>query len=175
MTGGMSAGPAHLILIGLPGAGKSTHGRRAAKLLDRPFIDLDRRIVEMAGKSVQEIFSSDGEPAFRALERAATETLRDEPPSIVAPGGGWMMDPANVALVKPASRIIWLLVSPAVAVTRMGRRIESRPLLVTGDPIARLAALLERRRERYGTADEQLDTEAHGWQGVARAIADLAP
>lgn len=162
--------PAHLILIGLPGAGKTSHGRRAAKLLQWPFIDLDQRIVALAGKSVPEIFAQDGEPAFRALERAATIALREEPRSIVAPGGGWMMDPANVALVKPAARIVWLQVSPEAAIARMGRRLRTRPLLQTGDPVATLRDLLERRRPRYADADEVIDTEALGWHAVARAI-----
>jgi shikimate kinase len=112
-TSAPAAGPAHLILIGLPGAGKSTHGRRAAKQMQRPFIDLDRRIAAMAGRSVARIFAEDGEAAFRALELEATLSLLAEPPSIVAPGGGWMLSPGNVALVKPGSTIVWLVVSPA--------------------------------------------------------------
>ncbi len=167
--------PAHLILIGLPGAGKSTHGRRVARRLQRPFIDLDRRIVQLAGRSIADVFEQDGEPAFRALERAATEALAREAPSVVAPGGGWMMDPRNVELVKPGATIVWLKVSPSAAVARMGHRIRLRPLLATGDPVANLATLLSRRRDRYAMADAVIDTEVLGWQGVVAAIAALAP
>jgi shikimate kinase len=168
-------GPAHLILIGLPGAGKSTHGRRAAKQLKRPFIDLDRRVAQLAGKSVTQIFRQDGEPAFRALEKRATSALALEPPSIVSPGGGWMLDAANVALVKPAAMIVWLQVSPAAAVERMGARIRQRPLLASGDPVAALGKLLAQREQRYATADAVIDTEVIDWQGVVDAIAALAP
>ncbi len=167
--------PAHLILIGIPGAGKSTHGRRAARRLQRPFIDLDKRIVQLAGRSIAEIFAQDGEPAFRALERAATEALAFEPPSVVAPGGGWIMDPGNVELVKPGATIVWLKVSPAAAVARMGPRIRLRPLLASGDPVANLARLLSQRRDRYATADAVIDTEVLGWQRVVSAISSLAP
>jgi shikimate kinase len=167
-------GPAHLILIGLPGAGKSTHGRRAAKQLGRPFIDLDKRIAERAGRSVAQIFAEDGEAAFRALEREATAFLATEPASIVAPGGGWMLSPENVALVKPASTIVWLQVSPAAAVRRMGARIQLRPLLRTGHPVRTLESLLSSRRVRYAEADAVIDTEAYDWQGVIDAIAALA-
>jgi shikimate kinase len=167
-------GPAHLILIGLPGAGKSTHGRRAAKQLGWPFIDLDRRIAERDGRSVAQIFAEDGEAAFRALERDATASLVLEPASIVAPGGGWMLSPENVALVKPASTIVWLQVSPAVAVRRMGARIRLRPLLRTGNPVRTLEVLLSRRRGRSAAADAVIDTEAHDWHGVIAAIAALA-
>ncbi len=166
--------PAHLILIGLPGAGKTTHGRRAARRLRWPFVDLDRRIVELAGRPIPEIFAQDGEAAFRALERTATATLASEPASIVAPGGGWMMDPENVALVKPGATIIWLKVSPPAAVARMGPRIRLRPLLASGDPVATLARILSSRRDRYATADAVIDTEVLGWQGVVSAIVALA-
>jgi shikimate kinase len=169
------AGPAHLILIGLPGAGKSTHGRRAAKQLQRPFIDLDRRIAHLAGRSVPKIFREDGEAGFRDFERKATAALAIEPPSIVAPGGGWMMDPANVALVKPAAVIVWLQVSPVVAAARLGPRARLRPLLATGDPVEKLTQLLQRRLARYATADAVIDTQAHDWQVVVDAIAALAP
>ncbi len=175
MSAAAQAGPAHLILIGLPGAGKSTHGRRAAKQMQRPFIDLDRRIAELAGRSVAAIFAEDGEEAFRALEREATAALAFEPASIVAPGGGWVMNPENVALVKPASTIVWLQVTPFVAVRRMGARIRLRPLLRTGDPVRTLEELLERRQARYATADAAIDTELLDWQGVVDAIAALAP
>lgn len=167
--------PAHLILIGLPGAGKTTHGRRVARQLGRPFIDLDLRIAAAAGRPVAEIFRDDGEPAFRDLERAATSALANEPASIVAPGGGWMMDPQNMALVKPGAVIVWLQVSPFVAVQRMGARIGLRPLLRTGDPVQTLTELLTRRAQRYGQADAVVNTELLSWQQVAQAITALAP
>ncbi len=167
--------PAHLILIGLPGAGKSTHGRRAAAQLRRPFVDLDRVISQRAGRSVAQIFRLSGEPAFRELEREATVALAQEPPSVVAPGGGWMMDPANVELVKPGAVIVWLQVSPEVAVRRMGERIRTRPLLASGDPRLALERLLDLRRARYHAADAVINTEVFDWQGVAQAIASLSP
>jgi len=166
----LAESPAHVILIGLPGAGKSTHGRRVARLCGRPFVDLDRRVVQVAGRSIPQIFREDGESAFRALEREATAALALEPPSIVAPGGGWMLDPANVALVKPGATIIWLQVSPQRAVRRMGARIRTRPLLRNVDPVAALEMLLAARAPRYAVADVVIDTEVLDWKGVAAAI-----
>lgn len=168
-------GPPHLILIGIPGAGKSTHGRRAARQLQRPFIDLDKRVAHLAGRTIPQIFADDGESAFRAMERTATAALAIEPPSVIAPGGGWMMDPANVALVKPASTIVWLRVSPRLAVQRMGGRVRTRPLLATDDPVARLEQLLVERTPRYLLADAVIDTELLDWHEVVRAIAAQAP
>ncbi|MBC7841583.1 MAG: shikimate kinase [Gemmatimonadaceae bacterium] len=167
--------PAHLILIGLPGAGKTTHGRRAAKQLARPFIDLDRRIAHLASRTVPQIFREDGEEGFRLLERKATAALAIEPPSIVAPGGGWMMDASNVDLVKPGATIVWLQVTPRAAVERMGARIRQRPLLASGNPVERLNQLLLRRAERYATADAVINTEVLDWQEVVDAITALCP
>ena len=166
--------PAHLVLVGLPGAGKTTHGRHAARHMRRPFIDLDKRVAHLAGRTVPEIFRIEGEQAFRAHERLATTALALEPASIVAPGGGWVLDPANVALVKPAATVVWLKVSPRVAVQRMGGKIRLRPLLADGDPVAKLEALLRQREARYATSDAVIDTEVLDWQGVVHAIAALA-
>ena len=170
MSESLAVGPAHIVLIGLPGAGKSTHGRRVARECGRPFIDLDRRVALLAGRSIPQIFREGGESAFRALEREATAALALEPPSIVAPGGGWMMDPANVALMTPGATIIWLQVSPQLAVRRMGARIRLRPLLRNVDPVAALETLLEVRAPRYALADVVIDTEVLDWKGVASAI-----
>jgi shikimate kinase len=85
-----------------------------------------------------------------------------------------MLSPENVALVKPASTIVWLQVSPAAAVRRMGARIQLRPLLRTGHPVRTLESLLSSRRVRYAEADAVIDTEAYDWQGVIDAIAALA-
>ena len=175
MTSDAPSRPAHLILIGLPGAGKTTHGRRAAKQLGRPFIDLDRRVAHLGGRTVSQIFREDGEEGFRQLERKATAALAIEPPSIVSPGGGWMMDPSNVDLVKPGATIVWLQVTPRAAVERMGTRVRLRPLLATGNPVERLSQLLLRRADRYAAADAVIDTEVLDWQGVVDAISALAP
>jgi shikimate kinase len=169
-----AAPSAHLVLVGLPGAGKSTHGRRAAKLLGWPFVDLDRQIVKSTGHSVAELFEFEGEAGFRARERQATQELVRARQSVIAPGGGWMMDPENVALLRPPSIVIWLRVTPESAVRRMGERIRVRPMLRSENPTAVLAALLEKRQATYASADATIDTEALDWQQVARSIAEFA-
>lgn len=143
--------------------------------MQRPFIDLDRRIAKIAGRSVASIFAQDGEEVFRALEQEATAALASEPASIVAPGGGWVMNPDNVALVKPDSTIVWLQVTPQVAARRMRDRIRLRPLLRTGNPVSTLEELLRRRQARYALADFAINTELLDWHGVVDAIAALAP
>ena len=166
--------PRHIILVGLPGAGKTTHGRYAARQVQRPFLDLDRRIAQVTGRSIEQIFREDGEQGFRRLETQMTAALAFEAPSIIAAGGGWILDPGNVELVKPGALVVWLQVSPAAAVWRMGARARMRPLLAEGDRVATLEALLRSRETRYRTADAVINTEALDWQGVMDAIAALA-
>jgi Shikimate kinase len=78
-----------IILIGLPGAGKTTAAPHAAQLLDAPWCDLDQRIVGGTGQSIAEIFAGRGEPHFRDLERREMERALAEPPQVIAAGAGW--------------------------------------------------------------------------------------
>lgn len=165
---------AHLILVGLPGAGKSTLGPLVARMQDCPFIDLDREIERAAGATVSQIFDDGGEEAFRAWERERTLALRSAPPSIIAPGGGWITQPDVVALLRPPSRILYLRVSPRTALARMGNEVRSRPLLTGDDPLAALVSLERRRGGAYSLADAVLDTESLTLQELVSKTAALA-
>ena len=165
---------AHLILVGPPGAGKTTTGRRVARQLGVPFLDLDAEIERAEGMAVAAIFATHGEPYFRALEREATLALRERPPMIVAPGGGWIIDPANAALLRPPGRILYLRASPTTAVRRMGMGVHRRPLLAGPDPVAALAALLRRREAAYATADLIVETDRRSQQQIAAAVREAA-
>ena len=171
----MGEGPsAHLVLIGLPGSGKSTLGRRVARQVGVPFVDLDDEIAALEGRAVSEIFAAEGEAYFRAREREVTAALRTRPPMVVAPGGGWAVDPANPALLRPPGRIIYLRVSPGIAVRRMGRGVARRPLLAGPDPVAALEALLRRREPAYAIADVVVDTDRRTRQQIAAAVRQVA-
>ena len=168
------ARPTHLLLVGLPGAGKSTLGTLLARALGLSFVDLDTEIERASGRSVVDIFARDGEHAFRRLEREATEQLRFVEPRVVAPGGGWITQPGVVALLRPPSRVLYLHVSPVTALARMGNEVEARPLLAGEDPLAALAALERERAGAYNTADAVLDTEAVVLQELVSQAAALA-
>lgn len=168
-----SAPGGHLILIGLPGSGKSTVGRAVAAALGWPFVDLDAEIVAREGRSIASIFASDGESRFRELEREATIRLRDALPSVVAPGGGWMTSPETVAIVCPPARTTYLKVSPETAFRRIRRTVGLRPLL-RRDPLEALRLLLEGRRAAYERADLVVDTETLDMQAVTQHIVALA-
>jgi shikimate kinase len=163
----------YLVLVGLPGAGKSTIGRAVAKHLDAPFLDFDVEIARREGMSVEQIFARRGEPYFRSRERALTEELRGGGGMVLSPGGGWIAQPDVVALLRPPALLVHLVVSPAVAVRRMGRRVATRPLLRSADPVAALAALEARRRALYETADHEVNTELLDFQRVVSQVAEL--
>lgn len=166
---------AHLILVGLPGAGKTTVGRLVARRLRRPFVDLDEWIAVRAGRPIPAIFEAEGEAGFRALEREATlEIARTNEDLILAPGGGWMAQPDLLVLLRPPGRIIHLDVTPATALARMGANASSRPLLRTADPLATLHGLHEARREAYAAADAVLDTETLSLHELVDQVIALA-
>lgn len=138
------------MLVGLPGVGKSTIGRGVAGQLKRGFIDLDTHIERSFGKSVSRIFEEDGEVVFRLAEAQTSEAVARMAPSVIASGGGWVLNPAATAHLLAAGRIIYLRVEPDAAVRRMGRGIRRRPLLFRSeDPYATMRALYEARRAAY--------------------------
>jgi shikimate kinase len=148
----------HLILIGLPGAGKTTVAREAAMLLHAPWTDLDAAIAQEAGCSIPELFVREGEASFRARERAAMTRALAEPPQIIAAGGGWAAQPGNLDEAELLALVVLLEVSPAVAARRVGAALD-RPLLV-GDPLPKLEALAAERAPFHARAGFAIAAEA---------------
>ena len=164
----------HIILVGLPGSGKSTVGRRVARRLGRPFLDFDSEIERREGRSIAQIFASDGEQCFRQLELALTKELALTGGMVLAPGGGWTTIPGATALLRPPARMIYLRVKAEVAIGRIlrGRRI--RPLLQTADPLETLRQLLAKREAGYLEADHVVDVEVVKSQQLIATVARLA-
>ena len=169
---GSAADPSrpHLILVGLPGAGKSTVAGMLARRLGRTFLDFDAEISRREGLSIAEIFAQHGEHAFRLLEHALTEEVALFGGMVLAPGGGWVTRAETVALLRPASRMVYLRISPAGAIRRMGRKVSGRPLLLRPDPRGELERLLAMRRHAYESADLVVDVEHIDSQRVADLI-----
>ncbi len=141
MTGGPDA-----VLIGPPGAGKSTVGALLAERLRTGFADTDQMVEEVAGKPVADIFIADGEAAFRELERAAVAAALARTGGVVALGGGAVLDPVTQERLA-GQRVVYLETGFAAAAKRVGMD-QPRPLLI-GNPRARLKALLEQRLPVY--------------------------
>lgn len=165
----------HVVLIGLPGVGKSTVGRAVAERLRRGFIDLDSRIERSFGASVSRIFAEQGEPFFRDLEAEASAEVAGMAPSVIAPGGGWVLNSAAVAHLVDRSRIIYLRVTPDAAIRRMGRGIGRRPLLkLSGDPYQAMRGIYEARRSMYERcATVTVETAGVGKSNVIAQVVEL--
>ncbi|GAB1344619.1 shikimate kinase [Gemmatimonas sp.] len=164
----------HLVLVGLPGAGKSTVGRAVAKRLGRPFLDFDLEIERRVGCSVAQYFAQHGEAAFREREVTLTRELAAAPPMVLSPGGGWVTNPGILAMLRPPGRIVHLKVSPEEAMRRIARSRIVRPLLQEADPEAKMRKLWETRRALYKEADAEVDVEALTSQQVTESVVELA-
>jgi shikimate kinase len=157
------------ILIGPPGAGKSTVGPLVADLLGAEFLDTDSVVEEMAGKPVSDIFVSDGEAVFRELERTAVARTIATHAGILALGGGAVMDPGTRELLA-GQRMVYLETGFAAAAHRAGLDAP-RPLLI-GNPRARMRELLAERLPVYeGLAWVTVTTDDRAPQDIADEIA----
>ncbi|MBQ3424063.1 MAG: hypothetical protein IJH38_02555 [Clostridia bacterium] len=135
----------NLILIGMPGCGKSTLGRALSRQMDRPFLDTDAAIEEEAGQSIPEIFSSRGESAFRELEHQAIERIGREKGQVIATGGGAVLREDNLRALRQ-NGILVLITRPLDALPMDGRPLSRSPQA--------LAAMWEARKSAYlGAAD----------------------
>jgi 3-dehydroquinate synthetase/shikimate kinase len=146
-----------VVIVGLPGSGKSAVGRRLAQRHGATFIDLDESIERGAGRTVPEIFAEEGETAFRALERGAVAALgepdRDaEVRRVIAPGGGAVLDPRNRWHLFRGRIAIWLDGRPEVLAQRLRRSPHVRPLVAGRDPIGTIRSLAAGRERFYAAA-----------------------
>ncbi len=131
-----------LVLVGLPGSGKSAVGRRLAARHGAPFVDLDATIEAAAGRTIPEIFEAEGEAGFRARERAAVAALGQpdraaELRRVIATGGGAVVDPRNRWALYRGRRAVWLDGPPEVLAQRLRHSPHPRPLLHGRDPLGR--------------------------------------
>ena len=165
--------PGHIVLIGLPGAGKSSAGRSAAAQLGVAFVDLDDRIASAAGKTVPEILKELGESAFRSLERDQMGKALSEPPQVIASGGGWAAQPGNLETVVGRGIVIYLETTPEAAARRIGDASD-RPILQGGPVLEKLIELLGRREKYYRRANHSIKTDGMTDTMVGSAIAALA-
>jgi shikimate kinase len=143
-----------IVLVGMPGVGKTTVGRRLAKYLGLSFHDADIDIeAACGGRSVSEIFAEWGEAEFRRVERQVIARLvREEPPIVLATGGGAFMDADTRALLKARSVTVWLRADLDILLSRVLKKREKRPLLAQ-DPRGALERLFATRAPIYAQAD----------------------
>ena len=149
--------PKTVALVGLMGAGKTSIGRRLAQRLALPFIDADAEIETAAGTTIESIFESHGETAFRDGERRVIARLLEGPVHVLATGGGAFMDAATRALVRERAISLWLRADIEMMLARVVRR-GNRPLLKNRDPRRVLEGLIAERYPIYAEADLVVDS-----------------
>ena len=155
------------------GTGKSAVGRAVAKKLRRKFIELDELIEKKAGKSIPEIFQHDGEIAFRELEIQAIKDIASEKHTVIACGGGVVLNRINIDRLREGAVIVYLTAAPGAILKRTSRDRNVRPLLNVADPVLRVKELLKFRRPYYeSAADTKINTSRLDIDAVAGQIID---
>lgn len=162
-----------IVLIGLPGAGKTTVGKMVADRLKCPFVDVDAIIVRKMQMPVARVFAEFGEQKFRAVEReAVTEALSGEH-AVVVPGGGWAAQPGNLAEVGTNAFVIYLRCMATTATKRV-QGSEVRPVMAGEDPYERMRNLLKERDPFYSQADAEVKSDTRTAPQVADDVVALA-
>ncbi len=171
----------HIALVGLMGSGKTTVGRRAAKLLGRPFVDADEAFIPRYGCTVADVFAAEGEEGFRRKETELLgELLAVATPLVVSCGGGVVTVAGNRArFAAPDVHVVWLRADPAFLASRTSAKAD-RPLLAAGDPLEVLTRLHAERTPWYEeVADDVLDvSDVDQWgsqpkKALAEQVAEL--
>jgi XRE family aerobic/anaerobic benzoate catabolism transcriptional regulator len=167
---GPSPGP-RVALIGLRGAGKSTIGRRLARRLKVPFVELDARVEEAAGMPAGQIFELHGERYFRRLEREVlSRHISAGRPCVLAAGGGLVTNPETYALLRASFTTVWLSAEPEDHYRRVLAQGDGRPMAGNPDAMAELRALLVARRPLYEMANLSVDTSRVSVSVAVRSI-----
>ena len=138
----------NIFLIGLMGAGKTTHGKQLAALLQRDFIDSDQLICQRTGVSISTIFELEGEGGFRKREAAIIDELTRRHPIILATGGGAVLSPDNRHWLHTRGMVIYLHATPEILYRRI-QYDKNRPLLQVANPLDKLQTLYQQRDPLY--------------------------
>ncbi|ASO19929.1 shikimate kinase [Actinoalloteichus hoggarensis] len=163
------SGTRPIVLVGPPGAGKSTTGRLLAERLGVDFLDVDEYIEQRAGQTVAEIFTGEGEAAFRSWERDAVRRCLAERSGVLALGGGAVLADDTRGLLR-GHTVVFLNVGMAEGVRRTGLST-ARPLLAGLNPRATFKALLDARLPLYReVATVEIPTDRQGPSEVAAAV-----
>jgi shikimate kinase len=158
-----------VVLVGPPGAGKTTVGRVLARRLEVEFTDVDSVIVQRAGKSISDMFLQDGEDAFRALERQVVAEALTATDGVLALGGGSVLAAQTRERLR-GHRVVHLKVGVTDGLRRTGMST-ARPLLAGVNPRATFKALLEARAPLYReVASVEVDTDRRSANQVVRAV-----
>ncbi len=166
------SGPGRIALVGLRGAGKSSVGRELALLLEVPFVELDRRVEELAGLSLASLFELHGVAHYRSLEAEALERVLAEGDRIVlATGGSIVQAPKTFARLDETCHTVWLKARAEIHYERVAAQGDRRPMLGRPRAMEELRELLDRRSELYSRCRTIVETSDRSLQEIARELA----
>lgn len=161
--------PANLALIGFMGTGKTSVGRLVAEQLHFQYLDTDETIQMHTGRSIADIFTKDGEPAFRALEKKLVEELAAHNRTVISTGGGLPAHSANLDSLKTHALVVCLWASPEKIWERVKNQ-SHRPLLHDADPQKKIRDLLAAREPFYRQADVLVNTDIRSVREVVQQV-----
>ncbi|HEX9898772.1 MAG TPA: shikimate kinase [Candidatus Methylomirabilis sp.] len=153
----MTATKRNIIVTGFMATGKSAVGKALAARLGYAFVDLDTLIEGEAGMAISQIFATQGEERFRAMESRMVEQAARRDTCVIATGGGTIMNPRNLEALKQSGVVIALTAKPETILERLGTG-EDRPMLWGGETLERIRCLLAERAPAYAKADLSVDT-----------------
>ncbi len=168
---GTSMKKKNIVLIGFMGTGKTVTGRALAKKTDMELVDMDSIIEERQGRAIADIFATDGEPAFRAMERELARELSLRENLIISTGGGIVLNPDNLRAFESTGLVVCLTASSATIFDRL-KHDTTRPLL-SGDKKNQIGEILERRQPLYDAIAHQIDGDTLGPEARADRILQL--
>jgi XRE family transcriptional regulator, aerobic/anaerobic benzoate catabolism transcriptional regulator len=160
----------HIVLVGMRGAGKTTVGQLLARRMTAPFYELDQLIENDTGLSLAEIFDLEGEEYYRAVEEKTLEKVLKRKPGIVAAGGGLVMNPTALFLLKLNASIVWLRAAPEALLARVRSSKDQSRLGSYPRADKQLKAILDRRTPYYAQADLIIDTTQKSPEAIVVAI-----
>jgi len=164
--------PSNIILVGFMGTGKTTVGKLLAQKLNKRFVDMDSVIEERAGKAISRIFMEEGEPRFRAMERALVQELAAKVGLVIATGGGIVLNQDNIADFSRTGKVVCLMADEDEIMRRVSGS-NSRPLLEKDDKLQRIRSLMEQRRPLYEKIPDRVNTTGLTPEQVVEAIAPM--
>ena len=163
----------HVVLIGLPGSGKTTVGKLVADALKATFVDIDATVTRKEGRPISMIFAEKGEGVFREMERVEMESALAGAPAIIAPGGGWAAQPGALSSVQQRGLVGYLKTRAETAASRAAPQ-GNRPVLMGEDPALQMRQLLNEREPFYVLADATVETDRKAPAKVVEEIVRLA-